>query len=278
MGDRMIAWARADGFDTPWNGLPPADPLGGGWVGAKDAAGNFLPHAGFQIPAMTPYYLVSPGPGRSRQSQFRPAPPPAVGSDLFNEGIAVTRAAALARTTADIAFANYWNLNTNTVTALGYWDQLASDYIDAAGLDEREASHIFALMNSATLDAVIGCWEAKYHYVFLRPSMADASISRAPGIPATATSPAFPYGLPNHPSYPSGHSCVSAAAVQVLAKSFPLEAGFLNIQVGEAGRSRVVGGIHYPFDVVAGQELGRSVAEWAVAYDKQPGGLLRAIP
>lgn len=45
-----------------------------------------------------------------------------------------------------------------------------------------------------------------------------------------------------------------------------------------AGRSRVVGGIHYPVDIVGGQTLGRSVADWAIAYDAQPGGLLRAIP
>jgi membrane-associated phospholipid phosphatase len=168
--------------------------------------------------------------------------------------------------------ANFWNLSNGTVTALGYWDERAAEYIAAGNFDERSASHIFALVNSAALDALIGCWDAKYYYMYLRPSMADPTITRVPGLPG------FPYGLPNHPSYPSGHSCVSASAARVLATYFPEHAATLNDQVAEAGRSRVVGGIHFPSDVSAGQALGRAVADWAMAYDQQPGGLLRAIP
>jgi hypothetical protein len=258
MGARMVEWARNDGFSASWNGQPFPDPLGGGWVGAAGAP------AGFQFPKMTPYYMTSP-------SQFRPLPHPARGSPAFEADLQIVRAAALARSGDDIWLANYWNLNLGTVTALGYWDERAAEYIADAGLDERDASHIFALTNSAGLDALIGCWDAKYYYMLLRPSMADASISRSPGIPG------FPYGLPNHPSYPSGHSCVSAAAVRVIASYFPEHAATLNAQVADAGKSRVVGGIHYPFDVTAGQALGRQVADWAMAYDHRPGGLLAAL-
>jgi membrane-associated phospholipid phosphatase len=126
-------------------------------------------------------------------------------------------------------------------------------------------------VNSAGHDAIIGCWEAKYHYMFIRPSKADPGITVSPGRVG------FPYGLPNHPSYPSGHSCVSAAAAHVVETFFPAHAATLNAGVADAGRSRVVGGIHYAFDVAAGQALGRAVAEWAMAYDRQPGGLLRAL-
>jgi hypothetical protein len=63
----------------------------------------------------------------------------------------------------------------------------------------------------------------------------------------------------------------------VIATYFPEHAATLNEQVLEAGRSRVIGGIHYPSDVSAGQALGRAVADWAMAYDQQPGGLLRAV-
>jgi membrane-associated phospholipid phosphatase len=41
----------------------------------------------------------------------------------------------------------------------------------------------------------------------------------------------------------------------------------------EAGESRIMGGIHYRFDVAAGQTLGRSTAEWAMAYDRRRGVL-----
>ena len=256
-GARMVAWGRSDGFSATWNGRAP-DPVGG-WVGLPGVA-----PAGFQFPTMKTYYLDSPW-------QFRPAPPPARGSAAFEADLAVVRDAARVRSPADVIFANVWNLNVGTVTALGYWNEVAAGYISTSGLDERAASHIFALMNSATMDAVIGCWDAKYHYVFLRPSMADPTISISPGVPG------FPYGLPNHPSYPSGHSCVSAAAAHVITAYFPEHAATLAAQVADAGRSRVVGGIHYPFDVAAGQALGRSVADWAMAYDRRPGGLLAAL-
>jgi membrane-associated phospholipid phosphatase len=258
MGARMVAWGSTDGFSVPWNGLPFADPLGGGWIGAAGAP------AGFQFPKMRPYYLTS-------QNQFRPPPPPVRGSAEFLANLDAVRTAALNRTTADIALANFWNLSNGTITALGYWDERAADYITAGGLDERAASHVFALVNSTALDAIIGCWDAKYYYMYLRPSMADPSITRPPGLPG------FPYNLPNHPSYPSGHSCVSASAARVLASLFPANAATLADQVAAAGRSRVIGGIHYPVDIVAGQALGRAVADWAMAYDQQPGGLLAAL-
>ena len=264
MGARMIEWAKADGLSAPFNPKMVEAPLGG-WVGAAG------PPAGYQFPKMKPYYYTD-------QSKFRPGPHPAVGSPDFLAALAAVKAATVSRTKADVDMANFWNLSNGTITAIGYWDERADEFITAARFDERDAAHVFALMNSAAMDAIIGCWDAKYYYMLLRPSMADPSITRPAGIPATATTPAFPYGLPNHPSYPSGHSCVSAAAAQVLIGYFPGEAASLNDQVAAAGRSRVIGGIHYPFDITAGQALGRSVAGWAVAYDQQPGGLLRAIP
>ena len=103
------------------------------------------------------------------------------------------------------------------------------------------------------MDAMIGCWDAKYFYWTLRPTQAD------PGITLT-------FGLPNHPSYPSGHSCISSAAATVLAEVFPDRATELNALVTEAGLSRMYAGIHYRFDITAGQDLGQAVAHWAIAH------------
>ena len=100
--------------------------------------------------------------------------------------------------------------------------------------------------------------------------MADATITRVPGLPG------FPYGLPNHPSYPSGHSCLSASAARVIESFFPEATASLEGQVSDAGRSRVIGGIHFPSDVAVGQALGRNVADWAIAYDRAHG-LLSAV-
>jgi len=67
-----------------------------------------------------------------------------------------------------------------------------------------------ALMNTASMDAGICCWKAKYDYWYPRPIQADPTIKTA-----------FP--TPNFPSYTSGHSDFSAAAGGVLSYIFPKE-------------------------------------------------------
>ncbi|HEX2717157.1 MAG TPA: hypothetical protein VHM67_05710, partial [Gemmatimonadaceae bacterium] len=193
MGARVVSWGRTDGFtvawtDPPWNGLPFPDPLHGGWTGVAG------PPAGFQFPTMRPWYMTAP-------RQFRPGPPPSrypTNSPEFTAELEAVRKAQRERTADSVALANFWNLNVGTITTLGYWNVLASKYASEHALGERDASHLFALMNSAGLDAIIGCWDTKYHYLQLRPTQADATITIVPGVPG------FPFPLPNHPAYPSG--------------------------------------------------------------------------
>lgn len=259
IGDVVVARGRADGFTKPdgspqvWdpNSLPVGPTI---WRMDADAT----PHvpAGFQLPAMRPYYLTA-------ISQFRPGPPPA---DL-TAGASAVAAVVNARTPEQATIARFWNLPNGTVTALGYWNQLAASYIAEYGLEERDAAHVLALMNSAGSDATLGCWDAKYHYLTLRPWMVD---------PTDLTNAKLIIGRPNHPSYPSGHSCVSSSAAAVLKHFFPAKSATLDQQVSEAGISRVYGGIHYFFDITAGQGLGRSAAEWAIDYDRTRG-LLSAV-
>jgi membrane-associated phospholipid phosphatase len=206
---------------------------------------------------MRTYFMTSP-------AQFRPAPPPAFGSAEFLADLQIVRDIASGpRTAEQIRIANFWNLPQGTPTALGYWGEQAAAFIVERALGDRAAAHIFALVNAAAMDATIGCWEAKYHYVVLRPFQ---------NVPTNTT--VFP--TPNHPSYPSGHSCVSAAAVAVLAAYFPDKTAELEAGLTEAGLSRVYAGIHYPFDIVAGQGIGRSAAALALNYDRTRG-LLAAV-
>jgi membrane-associated phospholipid phosphatase len=164
------------------------------------------------------------------------------------------------RTGAQVASAGYWNLPTGTHTPVGYWTAVAGEYIGSRAMDERAATRVFALTNAAMMDALIGCWEAKYHYWTLRPSQANPQIT-------------LTFGLPNHPSYPSGHSCVSSAAATVLASLIPERTTEVENWVAESGLSRMYAGIHYRFDITAGQDLGRAVGQWAIAHE---GALLVA--
>jgi membrane-associated phospholipid phosphatase len=248
-GDVIIEWAKNDGFSRPWTGTIPAGQ--GFWFSAPG-----VPPAGPQFAAMTPYFLTSPG-------QFHPPPPPAFGSAAYLADIDEVSSISATRTPAQVAIAVFWNLPQGTISPLGYWDVLATRYIGERGFDERAAAHVLALTNAAALDAAIGCWEAKYSYFFIRPSQANPAIT-------------LPIGLPNHPSYPSGHSCVSSAVVEILSGFFPEHTATLDAQLAEAGLSRIYAGIHYRFDITAGQTLGRSVARWARAFDEQ-NGLLSAV-
>ena len=261
LGDVVVARGRADGFANP-NGTPKVwDPTtlpAGPNIWHMDA--DATPHvpAGFQFPAMVPYYLRS-------TSQFRPPPPPTDLGPAAAEVVAIVNA----RTPAQEAIARFWNLANGTPTAPGYWDQQAAEYIADYGVDEQEAAHIYALMNSAMMDAVLGCWDAKYHYLALRPWMVA---------PADLTNAKLIIGRPNHPSYPSGHSCVSSSGAAVLKHFFPAASATLDDQVIEAGMSRIYGGIHYRVDIEAGRTLGRSVAQWALDYDRDHGLLASVFP
>jgi hypothetical protein len=266
-GEAMKTWASADGFSRPacttgpqsstcWPGAYPV-PGVGVWI---SAAG--VPPAGPQFGAMTPYFLTSPG-------EFHPLPPPAFGSPAFLTDLAEVSSYSLtdaSRTAGQLADAVDLNLNVGSITPLGKWDEMATDFIGDRGFDEREAAHVFALTNAAAMDATIGCWEAKYTFYYMRPWAANALIT------------SLPIGKPNHPSYPSGHSCVSAAAADVLKAFFPEpeHVAALEDLVIRNGMSRIYAGIHYRFDITAGQTLGRAIAAAAIAYDRQHG-LLAAV-
>jgi acid phosphatase (class A) len=66
-------------------------------------------------------------------------------------------------------------------------------------------------------------------------------------------------------SYPSGHATRGVLAARVLAELAPARRAEL-LRLGEqVGYDRVVGGVHYPSDVLAGQRLGAALADELLA-------------
>ena len=163
-----------------------------------------------------PFFLTS-------ADELRPPPPPAFGSAEFSAALAEVRRISDTRTADQLALAQYWAVNQSPVSA-------------------------------AAWDALIGCFDAKYHYWVIRPPQADPAIT-------------LPIGLPPHPSYPSAHSCVSGSSTEVLAVAFPSERRMLEALAEEASLSRLYAGIHYRFDMEAGLALGRRAAAKALAAD-----------
>jgi membrane-associated phospholipid phosphatase len=241
-GLEMVQALQQDGFSVPWTGTIPVGP--GFWFPAPG-----VPPGGTTLAGMTPYLVNS-------TSQFRSPPPPAFGSPTFDAALNEVLTIAQNRTPQQAASAVFWATAGGGSTPFGYWGLVAADYIDEAGLNERAATHVFALMHAAELDAQLTCFESKYHYFVIRPSQAEPLISLV--IP-----------LPNYPAYPSGFACVSAAPARVLMHFFPAHTADLNSLVAEGGLSRIYAGIHYRFDVEAGWILGTAVADWAISHEER---------
>ena len=250
VGTEIVARAQADGFSTPFTGTIPVGP--GLWVS------NTTPPtiAGGPLPGVRPWFLTS-------ARQFRPGPPPAFGSADFLAALAEIRHISDTRTAQQIEIATRWAQGAGTSTTAGFWLQVATDGIESHRLSERQATHLYALLSASMFDAQIGCWDAKEMYWLIRPWQAN------PGITVVAA-----VGKPNHPSYPSGHSCISSSAAAVLSSFFPDERHELSAMVTEAGLSRMYGGIHYRFDIEAGQRLGRSVARFTMRADRSGHSVL----
>ncbi|MBA2238798.1 MAG: phosphatase PAP2 family protein [Lysobacter sp.] len=185
-----------------------------------------------------------------------PPPPPAPVSDEFRKALDYVRTARGGASAQADLIARRWDDGPGTVTPPGRWNRIAVELIDARALDEPEATNVLALLNMAMFDAGVLCWRSKFAYWLQRPPQVDAGIV-----------PTFP--LPNFPAYPSGHAAFSGAAAALLAHRFPEARPQLAQWAREAAHSRVVSGIHFPFDAQAGLEQGRSIASVVVARHGQ---------
>jgi membrane-associated phospholipid phosphatase len=234
VGAAVLAQAATDNYLVVPTGSPP---LGAGYWVANGAIVRSL-HG------VRPFFLTSP-------SQLRAPTPPVFGSAEFLAALAEIRAISDTRTPEQLAIAQYWNTGAGPFTAASL-NLIADEVIRAHRRTEREAARILAYANAAAFDAQIACWDSKLVYWYIRPSQADPAIT-------------LPIGLPNHPSYPSAHSCITGAIMSVLIDAFPSEREQLEGYITEAGLSRMYAGIHYRFDVVAGQNIGRGAAALALA-------------
>jgi hypothetical protein len=254
VGAEAIARAMTDGFDLPWTGTVPVG-LGLWFSSAKPPQ----PPANAQLPGMRPFFLTS-------ADQFRPGPPPAFGSPAYLSALAEVRAISDTRTPEQVNIALFWARGAGTTSIGGLWNTIATGWIEESGLGEREATHVFALLDAAMMDAAIGCWDGKLTYWFIRPPQADPAITLIPAI-----------GLPNHPSYPSAHSCYCGAAAGILSGFFPSKTHSLDAMVTQAGLAGIYAGIHYRFDGETGAPLGRNVARFASAVDRSRSSAV-AVP
>ncbi len=188
----------------------------------------------------------------------RPIAPPTLDSKEFKDALAEVKSISDDRSRDQWRIADYWADGANTFTPPGKWNYIAEGLIRKNNMNELRAARTLALMNMSIMDAGICCWDVKYYFYFPRPSQMDPSIK-------TAT------GVPNFPSYTSGHATFSGAASTVLGYIFPTEAASLSAQSEEAALSRLLGGIHYRFDNEIGLKCGKNIGNYAVNLGRADG-------
>jgi hypothetical protein len=234
-----VARGKADGADAKWTGTVPVGP--GKWTGTNPIA----PMAA----SWRPWVLA-------RVDELRPPEPPAYDSEKVKADLAELK--GFARTPRTNHRAVYWEV-FGGARAHALWNEVARtkllEYGDA--FDAQSSSRALALLNIAFADAAVACWDAKYAYWMIRPSQLDPELK-----------PLFP--PPNHPSYPAAHGCLSTAAAGVLASLFPRDRERILAQGDEAAEARVWAGIHYRFDIDAGRDLGRKVADRVLTRSGAP--------
>ena len=231
VGAAILLEAATDGFAATDPGVPPVGP--GFW---RSAASPIV-RGGL---GARPFFLDYGG-------ELLAPPPPAFGSPAYLAALAEIRAFSDTRTAEQLAIARKWVPFSGPI-----YDLLATDLIVRYRRNELDAARILAYANAAAYDAIIGCFYSKFHYWYIRPSQADPAITT-------------PVGLPNHPSYPSAHSCESGAFQEVLTAEFPAERKMLAAMADEGSTSRFYAGLHYRFDGDAGLELGRAAGRLALS-------------
>jgi len=237
----VVAWAKADGSDAKWTGSVPTEK--GKWNGTDP----ILPTMG----TWKTWVLTSP-------NQFRPGPPPAYDSAEMKAELA--EVVDFKRTLKTNADAFFWEYAVGGRRNYWYWNELQSKMTWEYRLDGNapRAARVYVLASVATYEACVACWDAKYAYWAIRPFQLDPNFK-----------PLFT--TPNHPAYPSAHTCLSGATAFVLAYLFPRDATMLNGLAEEAGEARIWAGIHFRTDVTAGLKLGRQVGQLVIDRAKSDG-------
>ena len=249
---------------------------------------------GFQ-PALAPHWgnvkpFAIPG-----VEEFRPGPPPALGSHEYavalNETKLLGASDSTVRTPDQTQIAEFWNDYPGlTAAPAGKWNLIAQTLGEQQGNTLAQNARMLALLNVSLADVGIVCWDTKYTYGLWRPEDA-IRLADTDGNPGTLADPDWTplWPSPAFPEYNSGHSSFSGASAEILSLFFGTDdiafdagAGFdvlpgvtrhydsISEAALEAGRSRIYGGIHFQFANVAGMESGRAIAEYVYANFAAP--------
>jgi hypothetical protein len=191
-----------------------------------------------------------------------------------------------ARTPDQQATADFFTVNP-VVTFNRAFREIAQNQ----ALSLHEEARLFAMLNTAGADALIGCWDDKEHWHYWRPITAirngdldgnERTVGDATWTPMLANPP--------YPDHPSGYNCVTGAFMAVGQQFFDTnsmefrlvrttaagdvvrEYRHFSDVVGDTIDARVWLGIHFRSADEQGAFLGKQVAAWLAGHAFAPAG------
>ncbi|MEP7321929.1 MAG: phosphatase PAP2 family protein [Saprospiraceae bacterium] len=253
---KVMARAKTDGMAAANNqALTPA------LIEAAKSRGIINPWLSQETPArppMLPNYgaVATWNFDKATMTAIRPAIPFIVESNEFNKDLDELLSIQKNQTREQARIANYWADGAGSYTPPAHWNRIAADAGVRAKYSEVRMARTLALLGTSQMDAGIACWETKFYYYTPRPQQFGVKTS---------------VGLPNFPSYTSGHSTFSSAGATVLGYIFPDQAATFTAYAQEASNSRVYGLIHYRVDCDMGLSHGKKIGDYAILRGKSDG-------
>ena len=246
------------------------------------------------LPAQAPEVALVRPWTLKRPSQFRVAPPPDLTSNKwardYNETKSLGVATGSTRTPEQTDLARFVSDQP-----MLQWNRAWRGISVAQQMSLVDNARFFAMLTTASSDALIACWDSKFFYNFWRPVTAIRA-GDSDGNPETDPDPNW-IGLvntPNHPEYPAAHGCFSGASTETLKFFFGTDrfdftmdsmiAGLTNPvrhytrfsqALDDALDARIYGGMHYRNSTRKGAIIGKRVSHFATGHFFRPFG--RAI-
>lgn len=227
-------------------------------------------------------------------SQFRPAAPPALTTDVwtrdFNEIREYGSLNSARRSAEQTTIGRFWFF-----TGPRTYNAIVRQIATSKKMDLVDCARLYALTAMAASDAFIAVFDGKYAYNLWRPITAirNADTTNNPATPREAAW--LPLGTtPMHPEYPCAHCIVASAVSNVLQSVVGNEVGEITLTSptapgitrkwtrlqeysDEVSDARVYAGFHYRFSTEAGKDMGKKIAELAVSK-LPPGNVAAAQP
>jgi hypothetical protein len=225
--------------------------------------------------------------------QFRPAPPPSLGSAeytaSFSEVKDFGRVDSSSRTLDQTRYAIWW-----MEFAEGSVNRLARQLVTQRQTDLWQAARMFAFMNMSFFDGYVAVWDSKFEYNHWRPYTAIRAAG-TDGNEQTTPDPLWESlrPVPPHPEYVSAHATSCGASFEILKRTFGDNVPFtmqtttappemptrsftsFASAAAECADSRVRLGWHFRYSTNRGLALGRAVAEWLVENHLEARGRQR---